>query len=298
MGKSHDTMEKRKHSSKHDSSSKRKKGHSTLQSKLTKMGCRLDNLSKTFSKKLLLHILGFLPEIEALCSLVCTSKTWFVLFCVADYGFYKHLSDRLGEGKFAFMSLLKPTFSTTYYLTQWGANFCSYCGMYSGPTERNMIPISVYVEIENQYFCINPACKHVLDRQVGTVALDEVFRQCIKSSRKEPKEHSIKELDRDFLYPGKIKCQDYFDACTRCGLLVQEKTRADHEYCDGCCHLKENCTCAPCVRCELLPIECNCTICGECNRCSGCKRCTQLKRNKCKCSFCDDCGLLERKCEC
>lgn len=246
-------------------------------------------------------MLVYLP-IEGLCSMVATSKTWFMLFSHPDFAFWKQLSARKGAGKFAFTNIsLKPYFATHYYLCEFGASFCNQCAMFSGGGERDMVPISVFVETTpNQYNCINPACKARLKHRVGNVELDEVFQSCVKSSRKADKSHTWKSLQRDFRYPDGKPVHEEYQYCARCGLLRLHESYNDSDFCDGCYHKLENCDCEPCPRCGKLPQTCRCSLCNDCGRCEGCARCVEKKKRLCKCTFCDECGgnLRRAGCEC
>ena len=278
-----------------------------LQRRLSRLNCGTDDITKLPKKWVFRMVLRLMNVggISALCALAVCSKAWFLLFSHSDFAFWTNLIERNGKDKktikFAFANIsLKPTFSTHFYLSRWGASYCGVCAMHSGTQDSDIIPISVYAEDEEtqRYLCINPACKAPLDQRVGNVQLPELFSQCVKSSRKQQKEHTWKLLQRDLRYPDDSPVHEEYNYCKRCGLLKLEETYNDSDYCDGCCHRKENCDCEPCPRCAKLPLECNCTLCNECGRCEGCDNCTEAKKRLCQCVFCEGCDLLASKCEC
>lgn len=274
-----------------------------LQRRLARLNLQTDDITGSLPRKWIFSMVQYLP-LSGLCKLAVSSKTWFILFNHDDFAFWKQLSARHGAGKFAFTNIsLKPWWSTYYYLCEFGASFCNRCGMFSGGGEQDLVPISVYMESVEQpghYHCINPACKAQLEQRIGNIQLPQVFEHCVKSSRKAEKDHTWKTLQRDFRLPSQEPVHEEYQYCERCGLLQLDETYNDSDYCEGCCHLKDNCECEQCERCGLLPLECECELCGDCGRCEGCEGCDKTKKRLCKCVFCDECGGNIRKngCEC
>jgi len=296
---------KRKHTADGKSSRLAKRQHrlAKLQRQLTRLNLATDSITRSAPRKWIYNMLLYLP-LKALCSLVVTSKTWFILFSHDDFAFWKQLRARSGEGKFAFAAIsLKPFFATHYYLCEFGVSYCQHCTMFSGGGEQDVVPISVYIESADQpgtYLCINPACRKPLAQRAGNVQLEELFPQCVKSSRKAEKDHTWKSLKRDLRFPNGEPVHDEYKYCTRCGLLKLHRAYIESDFCDGCFHQLKNCTCEPCVRCGWMPDKCNCTLCGDCSRCMGCDVCEAQGKRLCKCTFCDDCGgnLSQGLCEC
>jgi len=272
---------------------------SKLSRKLSRLGCSPDILIVTLPRKTLWKIVRKL-DLPALCSLAASNKAWFMLFSHPDTAWWTRLIDISGTGKYSYTTAmkLKPTFSTLYYLSNWGASFCDQCGMYSGPCEEDTIPISVYNEVDGAYLCINPDCAKPLERREGNVDLAELFPQCINSSRKREKDHTWKTLKQELRYPNDTPVDSEYKFCRRCGILKLHERYNETDYCDGCCHLQINCDCVTCARCGKLPLECKCSMCDECGRCEGCKACRTAKKRTCKCVFCEDCNLLLKQCEC
>lgn len=271
---------------------------------MKRLGRELDGLISSYTLRQIWSIVSTL-ELPALCTLACVNKTWLTLFIHPDFKFWPRLIEKNGTS-FKFVNIsLKPFYSALYYIGRWGASYCDQCGISSHPELRGddeeelaRAALSVYrLSESNEYVCINRDCGAPLKRTEGGINLTDLFRECLRASRKKEKSHTWDEINQDLLKVDGSPIEDNYFCCTRCGLLRLDETYDDGAFCEGCCHLSENCTCAPCTRCKLMPHQCDCEICSECNRCTGCDGCKAAKKRRCKCVFCEDCGLVECECD-